>query len=48
MKKGFREKSLNSSPTIETNSKNPEKKNSAAINIKQIKSSSESSKSGIK
>jgi len=48
MKKGFREKSLNSSPTIETNSKNPEKKNSAAMNLKQIKSSSESPRSAMK
>mgnify|MGYP001487818169 FL=1 len=37
MKKGFREKSLHSSPTIEKNSKNPQKKNSETMNIKQFK-----------
>ena len=37
MRKGFREKSLHSSPTIEKNSKNPQKKNSETMNIKQFK-----------
>ena len=38
MKKGFREKSLHSSPTNKKNSKNPQNKNSETMNIKQIKS----------
>ena len=38
MKKGFREISLNSSPTNAKPSRKPEKKNSETMNIKQIKS----------